>query len=129
MAMPGRGELPKLQGSKAIEQPYGQALNLHMRKLTILLLFIFPIITAAQGDTSILREAYSNAVNISTSNMPLFNGKQHLGYPSNYFGIPYFKTPDWLPGSVVYSEVLYDDLLLKYDLVSNQLVVKYPNGY
>ena len=100
-----------------------------MRKLTILLLLIMPMIATAQDDTSTLRESFFNAVSVSTNNMALFNGKQHMGYPPNFIGIPYFKTTEWLPGSVVYSGVFYDDLQLKYDLVSNQLVVKYPNGY
>ena len=100
-----------------------------MRKLTILLLFIVPIETTAQNDTSILKEAYSNAVSVSNNKMTLFNGKQHHGYPSVYIGNPYFRTNEWLPGSVVYSDVLYDDLLVKYDLISNELIVKHPNGY
>jgi hypothetical protein len=59
----------------------------------------------------------------------LYYGIEHIGYSSKIEGFAYFQSPDWQKGSVVYNEVLYTDISLKYDMVADELVVLHANNY
>lgn len=58
----------------------------------------------------------------------LYYGTEHLSYPPFTEGFAYFNSPDWVHGSVTYNGVLYQNLLLKYDLIKDELIVLHPNN-
>jgi hypothetical protein len=58
--------------------------------------------------------------------LAVFNGMQHYPYPPTIEGIAYFQADEWKRGSVVFSDILYEDIFMKYDLVTDQLIVT-PN--
>jgi hypothetical protein len=53
----------------------------------------------------------------------LYNGPFHYSYPILTRGSPYFSGDAWQKGSVTYEDIIYDDVLMKYDLVKDQLIV------
>lgn len=53
----------------------------------------------------------------------IYNGVLYHPYPSFIEGIAYFLADNWEPGKVVYDNILYENILMKYDLVTDQLVV------
>jgi hypothetical protein len=58
--------------------------------------------------------------------LAVFNGIQHYPYAPTIEGIAYFQADEWKRGSVVFSDILYEDIFMKYDLVTDQLIVT-PN--
>jgi hypothetical protein len=54
---------------------------------------------------------------------PLYNGTVHYTYFIDE-GSPYFSGENWFRGSVTYEGNMYDSVLMKYDLVKDQLIVK-----
>jgi len=56
----------------------------------------------------------------------IYNGKLFYSYSSDIEGIPYFQSANWQKGTVVYENIIYEDILMKYDLVKSQLIVT-PN--
>jgi hypothetical protein len=58
--------------------------------------------------------------------LAVFNGVQHYPYSPTIEGIAYFQADEWKRGSVVFSDILYEDIFMKYDLVTDQLIVT-PN--
>jgi hypothetical protein len=100
-----------------------------MRKKLCFILFAFIAIDArSQTDTSFYDLAFLNVKNTAhdpeDAGIPLYNGIEHLGYPS-YPGSAYYGSNDWQKGSVQYKNVVYTDVYLKYDLVKNELIVRY----
>lgn len=58
----------------------------------------------------------------------LYRGRQATQYNLRYNGIPYWETTEFLPGSVIYNEKSYSDVLLNIDAVSMDLLVKYEQS-
>src|SRR6266404_950000 len=56
--------------------------------------------------------------------LAIYNGINHEGYPSSIEGHAYFQSPDWQKGSVVYDRILYENIVMKYDLLKDQLIVR-----
>ena len=75
-------------------------------------------------DTSI-NAAYNKKIAASGD---LYYGIEHLGYQQQMNGTPYFENSEWHKGSVTYNNVLYKDLQLKYDMLTDQLIVLHPNN-
>ena len=73
-------------------------------------------------------------INVSESriandvNAAIYNGQEHTGYSSLIEGIPYYESKEWQTGTLVFQNLFYKDVFLKYDLVADQLVVRHPNG-
>jgi len=57
----------------------------------------------------------------------LFNGKQYYKRNVQYKGNPYFPEDAFYNGSVTLRGVRYDNVLLKYDSYSQQLILKYTD--
>jgi len=60
---------------------------------------------------------------------PLFNGREHVNYHPSIEGNPYYFTTDWQKGNLVYRDILYKDVFLKYDLAADEVVVRHINGF
>jgi hypothetical protein len=58
--------------------------------------------------------------------LAVYNGIQHYPYSPAIDGIAYFQEDQWKKGNVVFSDILYEDILMKYDLVKDQLIIT-PN--
>jgi len=55
--------------------------------------------------------------------LAVFNGIQHYPYSPTIDGIAYFQADEWKKGSVVFNDISYEDIFMKYDLVTDQLIV------
>jgi hypothetical protein len=55
--------------------------------------------------------------------LPVFNGTQHYPYSSLINGVAYFQSDSWQKGAVIYEDVLYHDILMKYDLVADKIII------
>ncbi|MBI1343075.1 MAG: hypothetical protein GC171_09090 [Terrimonas sp.] len=86
----------------------------------------FPARALAQADP-VLSKAEENIRQIYFSQrgneLPLYNGKQHFAYPSSIEGSPYFNSFDWMYGDIVYEHVGYKHILMRYDLVKDELII------
>jgi hypothetical protein len=56
-------------------------------------------------------------------NVGLYNGGEYLYGGHNVKGFPYFKSNDILQGSVLYDGILYNDVPMRFDLTTNELVI------
>ncbi|CAN5518156.1 hypothetical protein BH11BAC5_BH11BAC5_01130 [soil metagenome] len=56
----------------------------------------------------------------------LYNGSQYIEYPYKFKeGDPYFNMPYPEPGSVLYDGVAYDSVLMRYNEITDELVINY----
>jgi hypothetical protein len=53
----------------------------------------------------------------------IYNGINYYFYPGNIEGSPYLRAPAWQRGRVIYENILYEDILMRYDQVRDQLLV------
>jgi hypothetical protein len=95
-------------------------------------LLLAPAFLHAQGNplpgTDELTKAVAADLKNREAELPIYNGRQHLGYPRSYIGIAYFMTDEWTSGSVLYEGIWYKNLLLKYDLSTDDVVLQTPGG-
>lgn len=54
----------------------------------------------------------------------IYNGTIHISYSSEIEGIAYFYSVEWQKGNVLYDDIYYENILMKYDMVKDQLIVK-----
>lgn len=59
----------------------------------------------------------------------MFSGREETDVVGKLKGFVYFENMAWQNGSVNYNNTLYENVLLKYNLVSQQLVTQHPGGY
>jgi hypothetical protein len=55
--------------------------------------------------------------------LAIYKGVHHVGYLASIEGHAYFQSPDWQKGSVLYDNILYENIIMKYDLYKDQLLV------
>jgi hypothetical protein len=60
--------------------------------------------------------------------LPFFNGTQHYGYSPTIEGIAYYKYDNWQQGTVEYNGIVYSNVMMQYDLVTDKLVVQTATG-
>jgi len=96
---------------------------------TIWLIFIFSSLFAqekpAGSDSMSSSVRYlKNYYSLQRSNeSTVYNGKLHYAYPDDIEGIAYFGNDEWQTGSVIYENMLYENIRMKYDLVTDQLIL------
>jgi hypothetical protein len=108
-----------------------------MYKLTALAFFAFLAkCSLAQGvsaDTALYRQGVEAAVASYHQAMglqaELYNGVEHMRYPSSIEGVPYYGVDEWQNATIKYGDVLYRDVPVRYDLVKDKVVVGHPNGF
>ena len=83
-----------------------------------------PFFVSAQFYSSLFNNSLPTAIDLKDIRESIYNGKQHLGYPKSIIGNPYYQTEEWQKGSIVYHDIFYPDILLKYDLVQNEVVIR-----
>lgn len=59
----------------------------------------------------------------------LYNGQQYYVYDSQSEEHPFFLSREWVTGSVFYDGQLFDSIPLLYDIVKDQLVVRYTKSF
>jgi hypothetical protein len=93
-----------------------------MRKFS-LLFFLSPFFASAQSDSSFLNQ---KLIAVSSENIGenIYNGRQHLGYPTSIIGNPYYQTGGWQQGSIIYHDIFYPKVSLRYDLVQNEVIIR-----
>jgi len=95
----------------------------------IIFLFVTGSIYAQQGypDTSVLSAGVRHARQVYDAQLgyesAVYNGVQHNLYSSDIEGIGYFRSTEWRKGSVVYEDIFYNNISMKYDLVKEELVI------
>ncbi|MDQ3277569.1 MAG: hypothetical protein M3Q06_04545 [Bacteroidota bacterium] len=100
-----------------------------MRKQLLFFMFVAFAQTALSQPDSLLFAAASGPKAAVEAGDPLFYGRQYVGYEFVIEGIPFYPTDEWQKGTITYRDVTYRDVLLKYDLVKDEVLVLHPNGY
>jgi hypothetical protein len=86
---------------------------------------IAPLIDVA---TAAAQQQYVNAF---VSHPELYNGPEYTDYAKAYHartGHQYFLAPEKQPGSVAYNQHTFNDIVLSYDLVRDQVVLSPPQS-
>lgn len=105
--------------------------NAMLTRLTAWPLVFFSLAANAQTDSiAPYKAAVNNAIDVY---------RQYRGTESNLYigpaveqsnfsgkGTPYYGSGDWFTGSVLYDDALYENVLLRYDLVRDELVAQNP---
>lgn len=97
-------------------------------------IFVILVINSSRSSTQSLSVdssaslAVKNAVTfyntVFTEQLHLYNGKEYVDYPQAFDeGQPYFLHDGWNKGTVNYNGNTYTNVSLKYDLVSDDLVI------
>src|SRR5687768_6744309 len=103
--------------------------------LLIIFFFFFTAAFAQQTpayDTTFLQEAVLNAVKQYEASLAeqsiLYNGSEYAepSRTENEYH-PFFKSDDWLIGSVDYDGEQFTDIPLLYDLTGDKLITELPN--
>jgi len=97
---------------------------------------LLPLSSFAQvstKDSSIRAMAVYNAVQqyqrTVTVESPLYNGQEYIEYESQlHTGHPFFEERDFHPASIMYDNILYENIPFKYDLIKKKLVIRSPVG-
>ncbi len=63
------------------------------------------------------------------STLPIYNGRQFIGYSHLIEGFPYLISSEWQMGSVTFEGVKYDNIPVLYDVHGDQLVARSPHGF
>ncbi len=96
--------------------------------LVVALLFCTPIIISQNQITEREHYLWFDQM-VGVENSALYNG---IGYSEKFRVInqyhKFFKTTEFLPGSIVFDGNLYPGLQMKYDLDSDQVLVNLKNG-
>lgn len=106
-----------------------------MRKPTIAFLpFLLPLLAQAQTDTgAVYQQAVANAMKVYQqargNELNLYKGIAEEPFKFSGKGTPYFGSGDWSTGSVLYENVEYNNVLLKYDLLHDELVALNPKTH
>jgi hypothetical protein len=106
------------------------------RLLIVLFFFCFCQISFCQvkeADSADYKMAVTRAERIYQQarglQLALYNGPNHNGYPASIKGLAYFISENWQKGNVFYDGMLYENVSLKFDLVTNEVIVLHPNGF
>ena len=102
----------------------------HFRYLIIVLtftglFFIFPGLSSQETPIPI-EQTYNEVQSMYGENQVFINGIHFDNIYLNDKGIPFFQSEDYQSGYLVLHNKKYTDLLLKYNIYNQKLVVKYP---
>ena len=89
--------------------------------------------TTVSADTAILSAAVRNSVlqyeQFISAAAPLYSGPQYVDYDFQINeGHPFLLKPIFVTGSVMYDNILYENIELKYDLLRSKIVLKDVSG-
>jgi hypothetical protein len=87
-------------------------------RIFFLLIILFPCVLFAQKDS-----LSGQTIDLTAE---IFNGKEHSGYIAGITGTAYYVDKDWQPGGVLYRDIYYPSMWLKYDMVQKELIVRHP---
>jgi len=85
-------------------------------------IIIIPFISLAQTGAA-AKEEFTK-----TAGAEIYNGKIHTEYLPAVSGVAYYLSREWQAGSVMYHEIYYPSVWLKYDLVQKELIIQHLNG-
>lgn len=100
--------------------------------LVIALFFLLHANSKAQlsaKDSSFLNSSIKNVLHFYDQGIGeqagKFNGSQNIGYPTRVLEKnPYFNSPDFNPGTILYDHVFYDQVNLRYDEVADLVILE-----
>lgn len=106
------------------------------RSILIVSLLIFFGITAFGQvnavDSTATTPEFENAIAFYKKEVgdasPLYSGRQYVGYDYRIKGHQYFATDELVAGSLLYNGIFYDDVLMRYELVMDDLLVTFPDN-
>ena len=97
-------------------------------RIVLCLLLAFSKVAFSQSD-SLLFTAINEPRPAKNPADAIFNGREHILYHPQISGTAYFDSGGWQKGPILYQNILYKDVPMKYDLVADELVVFHVNGY
>lgn len=79
------------------------------------------------GDSALFVRAINDAKNRYDMQMAgesaIYNGIRVYPYPPEIEGTAFFQSPDFQKATIVYGDVMYNNISMKYDLVKDEVVV------
>lgn len=84
------------------------------------------------GDTLSLDKGYQNAVAFYNKSLgkvsSLYSGRQYAGYDHRIGGHQYYHTNKLQKGSIKYSGILYENVLMRYELIDDIVLVTHADN-
>jgi hypothetical protein len=107
-----------------------------VRSIFIISFFLVPFWSVSQmsgADSAMRASAESNAIQLYHrfigNESALYNGQQYMEYDNLiHVGHPYFQSREFVMASVMYDNILYENVPLKFDIIKKNLIVKSPVG-
>lgn len=59
----------------------------------------------------------------------LYQNREYIGFDNRIIGHCFYLSKEFSPASILYDEVLYDNVPLLFDIVKQEVVVRHPNGF
>ena len=69
-----------------------------------------------------IRSLFARYGHFADAGDPLYYGRQYAGYPFATIGNPFYGSEEWQRGDIVYRDMAYSGILLKYDLVKDEVL-------
>ncbi len=100
------------------------------KRLTILSIgILLCILSVAQTDSAFYSRSLQNALysykKSAGSNDLLYQGSEYSNYSHGINGHPFYNTDDFKKGSLFYNGAFHEEVDMLYDLVNDELVIKY----
>ena len=110
--------------------------NNPMRVFLHLLMALVSFAASGQAIDSLPAPPYGQALasalrmydSVNVWSQHLYNGPSYFVYDAKSEDHPFFESRDWVRGSVNYNGQLYDGVMLKYDIVKDQLIMRHYEG-
>lgn len=108
-------------------------LALLMRKLFCAWLLFVSIALSAQqsADTFSRQKPYPVSIYYDSlgEQSPLFNAREYVAFPGIiHQGHPFYKTTEFVTGTIHYDGMFFDDAKILYDIITNKVLVLHYNG-
>lgn len=72
------------------------------------------------------KELYYSSI---SENSLRFVGKEETTLDGHTKGHPYYLKQDWTDGAVIYNDILYENIKIKFNITSQKLVIQHFGGY
>jgi len=96
----------------------------------MLLIFIGRTVSAqdiGKGIKVIPEKVIESYIEYAGEHAVIFNGKEEVTYDHASTNHPYLVTSQYTPGELLYNNILYKNVSLRYDLFRDELIIKVPN--
>jgi hypothetical protein len=107
--------------------------KMHFLTIYVLLLLLVPFILRAQSPSESIQNPLASNYRLYTKqtggSLLIYNGVEYTATYPDVQGSSYFNNTTLQPGLICFNHIVYYDVPLAYNMVTNQLITKSYNGF